>query len=206
MRPHRLGTALGTAALSLTLAGACSSEPEQKTALELDRTPSPEPTQTQTPTPSTEPAGEDAIPTSYPEVGLEFAALPEVTGAERSAVATYVAYERGLRQLSRTAELNALLTDNSAPSLTPTLESTVDYLRSNDVRYRGTAVLEVAVEAFGTKAAVLDLCTDASGLELVTAGTAGPVEGPPRAQGRVVLTAGGGGWVVTQYDTLEETC
>lgn len=196
------------AALTLSLASACSSdsdEPEARETLELDPTVSASASQEPSPTPA-EPAAEDAIPTSYPEVGLEFAALPAATGAEAAALATYVEYERGLRRLSRTGELNPLLTDNAAASLTPTLESTVDYLQGNDIRYRGTAVLTVAFEAFGEQAAVLDLCTDASGLELVTAGEPGPVEGAPRAAGRVVLTAGGGDWIVTQYDTLEDPC
>ncbi|WP_244931550.1 hypothetical protein [Nocardioides sp. W7] len=206
MRPLRLGTTLGVVALTLAL-GSCSSDTEEPKTLELDATPSASPTPSAEPgeTPSGEPA-DDAIPTSYPEIGLEFSALPQASGPEAAALATYVEYERGLRELSRTGELNPLLTDNAAPSLTPTLESTVAYLRDNDTRYDGEVRIDVDLEGAGPRAAALTLCTDASDLKLVKSGRPGPVEGLQRAVGRVVLTAADGTWVVTQYDTLEESC
>lgn len=193
---------------------ACSAEPDRERSLDLsDRASSstspsePDDGGDDAPAEPSGPSGTGgALPTSYPEVGLEFASLPPASGTRRDALATYVDYERGLRQLSRSAEPNRLITDNADQGLVTTMRSTLDYLRGDDVRYRGTAVISVDFDGASGRAAVLDLCTDGSDLELVTDGTPGPVTGPERVAGRVVLTNTGGTWVVTQYDTLEESC
>ena len=146
------------------------------------------------------------IPTSYPGVGLEFTDLPDLTGTEREALRTYVDYERGMRRLSRTGQPNALITDHAAPAMRTTVDSTVEYLRSTDTRYRGTAGIAVAVDGAGGRAAVFDLCIDGTDLELIRGGSAQPIEGPERVPARVVVSREGGTWRVSQYETLETSC
>ncbi len=144
----------------------------------------------------------------YPDVGLTYAALPEVEGAQGDALATYVAYEHGLRQLSRTARISPELADAAGQSLMPTLRNTVKYLRSNHLRYAGTTTIDVTVDGGSSQTMVLDLCTDATDLRLVSQGKERPVKGLQRAKGRVTLNTIGGTseWAVTDYTTLEEPC
>jgi hypothetical protein len=207
MRPPRLGTALGAGVLALALT-ACSSGSEEPETLDLDPTPPTSPTAPETTEPASEaPPIDSGIPTSYPEVGLEFEPFPEVDGPAAEALATYVEFERGMRQLGRTATMNKLLRASSSPAMQPTLDNTVAYLRENDAHYEGTARVTVELGGGGESATVLDLCADAADLQLVTAGTPGPVNGPQRVAMRAVLTnAAGAGWTVDQYESTEETC
>lgn len=181
---------------------ACADDPEPSTLNLDDTTTSASPSSP----PSEATSGPTEIPTSYPEAGLEFDSLPDVTGTERAALEAYIDYERGLRLMSRTAEANALITESAGPALTPVIESTLKHLRSNNLRYQGTVVVSVTLDGAGGEAAVLDLCTDGTDLELVRDGTPEPIKGLKVAAGRVVVTNNGGTWTVTQYDTLEETC
>lgn len=148
----------------------------------------------------------DAIPTSYPDVGLEFTSLPKVKGAKRAALETYVAFERGQRKLSRTASMNPLITKNAAPSAQQPLQNAIDWMHSNDTRYDGTARIDVSFEGAGAATATLNLCIDATDLALVTDGQKRPVEGRQRSASRVSLSNGGGTWLLTAYESLDESC
>lgn len=152
-----------------------------------------------------DPAADDGeLATSYPEVGLELD-LPETEDEnQQGALAAYVDYERGMRQLSRTAEPNTLVTDNATDAMLATMQTTVNYLTSNDIRYRGTADIQADWGGSSAEAATLDLCIDGSDLELVRNGTPEPITGPSRLAARVVLTSAGGTWRVAQYDTEEQ--
>lgn len=148
----------------------------------------------------------DALATDYPDVGLEFTSLPEVKGAKRAALETYVDFEQGQRKLSRTAELNSMITDNAAPSVEDSMQATIDWLNQNKTRYDGTARIDVSFEGMSAGTAVLDLCIDAKGLSLVTDGQKRPVEGRERGRSQVSVTNAGGAWQVTNYSDLDESC
>lgn len=194
--PAALGAALLVSACSQT-----ADEPSDAPELGDDSSSSVEPAD---PDPSPADAG---IPLDHPEVGLAFGSLPEANGSRRAALETYVAYERGLRELSRTGRLDPGMADLATEPVLRTLRATVAYLRNNDTRYRGTASIDVSVDGGNDQVVVLDLCTDASDLRLVSNGVKRPVEGLKRAQGRVTLNAvGGSTWTVTDYTTLEEPC
>lgn len=204
---------LATLSLSAVTLSACSQEAEPESQPESQgptiggessaEAPSEEPSESAAPD-----EGEGSLALDYPDVGLTYSALPEVEGAQADALAVYVAYEHGLRELSRTAKITPELADAAGESLRPTLANTVDYLKSNDIRYAGTTTIDVSVDGGNNQTLVLDLCTDATGLRLVTKGKEKPVKGLQRAKGRVTLNSAGGTstWVVTDYTTLEEPC
>jgi hypothetical protein len=153
-------------------------------------------------------AGENGeLAADYADVELSFGTLPEVEGSQRDALAAYITYEHGLRELSRTAKIGPELREVAGQPLMPTLRNTVSYLRQNDLRYAGPTAIDVSVNGGNERAVVLDLCTDASRLRLVQDGEKRPVEGLQRAKGRVTLNSGGtNAWKVTDYTTLEEPC
>jgi len=208
MRPSPLGKAAAATALVVALA-ACSSDSDSgpEAAPSLDATASVDPAEPEPSEPVSSAPADDAIPTSYPEVGLEFTALPEVEGPALDALATYVEFERGMRQLGRTANTNRLLAETASPAFQPTIDSTLDYLRDGDIRYRGSVTVDVALDGAGASTAVLELCADGTDLQLVTAGRPGPITGPARVPMRVILSNGQGtGWAVDQYESQEGTC
>jgi hypothetical protein len=158
-------------------------------------------------TPSADSGDSGEVATDYPDVELSFGSLPEVEGSKRDALAAYVAYEHGLRKLSRTAKINPELRKVAGEPLMPTLRNTVSYLRKNDLRYAGSTAIDVSVNGGNDRVVVLDLCTDATQLRLVKNGKEKPVKGLQRAKGRVTLNSGGtNAWKVTDYTTLEEPC
>lgn len=201
---------LGLVALAMLFTG-CSESPQRTDTVDLSRGDDSSPATEQAEGSDEPGAGEsastdapDAIPSSYPEVGLEFSDLPQPRGTKREALEAYVAYERGLRKLSRTAKPNAMITDHATQPLITTMESTVDYLRSNSIRYQGTADIAVSFVGNSARATVLEVCIDGTDLELVQNGSTKPINGPGRLPGRVVVTSNGQAWLVTQYDTEEE--
>ncbi|MGA9746832.1 MAG: hypothetical protein WBQ50_05195 [Nocardioides sp.] len=198
------------AAMLLTVSG-CSEEAEpagESPTIGEDPSASEEPEAAPSESPGSAAPDGEQLALDYPDVGLTYAALPEVEGAQADALATYVAYEHGLRRLSRTARISPELADAAGQSLMPTLRNTVKYLKSNDLRYAGTTTIDVTVDGGSSQTMVLDLCTDATDLRLVSKGNERPVKGLQRAKGRVTLNTVGGtsDWAVTDYTTLEEPC
>lgn len=204
-RNARASVATLCAVLCLATAGCSDDSDSDDDRLDLSDSPSASSSETARDD-SSDGSGAAEIPTTYRSVGLEFTKLPEATGAKREALETYVAYERGQRQLSRTAKLNPLITDNAAPSVVDVMTSTVAHLTSTDTRYSGIARISVDFDGFSARQAVLSLCTDATDLSLVTKGQKRPVEGRERVRGRATLSSTGGAWTLTDYTTLDESC
>lgn len=203
MRRHHAAAAAALAlCLSACAQGGADETPAEAPSLGDDSSPS------ATESPAASPSTDDAaLATDYPDVELTFGALPEVKGPQEDALAAYVAYEHGLRRLSRTARISTDLREVTGEPLMPTLRNTVSYLRENDLRYAGATSIDVSVNGGNDRVVVLDLCTDASRLRLVQDGKKKPVEGLPRAKGRVTLNSGGTNvWRVTDYTTMEEPC
>lgn len=204
------GAAVVALVCASALAAGCSDEgsdppldlgASSAAATDEPTTATPDPTATA----STEP-GEGSIRRDYPDVGLVFTTLPEASGQRRAALQTYVDFERGQRQLSRTGRLNRQVTDNVNDDVLASMQAAVDFLEREDARYAGTAQIEVGIEGFRPPVAQLRLCIDSTELQLVRAGVPGPVEGPVRVPVRVSLTSTGGTWTVTGYDPVEELC
>lgn len=157
--------------------------------------------------PTSEPApGPGAIPTSFPEVGLEITDLPKLDDAYHDALVAFVDFERGRRATLNEAKLNPLLSDNAAGRVVEKFQGTVDYLQANNSHYRGDVTTEV-VEA-ETKPGVLwlETCTDGTGLRIVENGQPTPVSGEPRLSARIVVTDVDGTWLVTDDTSLEGSC
>ena len=123
-------TAVTLAALALGLT-ACGDDDADASS---DNSPDLDPTSEATsgrrdPTATQPPNGPKPIPTSYPDVGLEYDGLPDVEGRYRDALEVFVAFDRGRLQLLREAKMNPLVTDNAAEPVVATFQSTAAYLQ-----------------------------------------------------------------------------
>jgi len=196
---------LAALALGLTACGDDDGDPSSDNSPDID--PTSESTSASTdPSTSTEPNGPKPIPTSYPDVGLEYDALPDVEGKYRDALAVFVAFDRGRLQLLREAKLNPLLSDHAAEPVVATFQSTAAYLQQHNAYYRGTSTASFDdVEEEGDLLG-LDLCLDGSALRYVEGGSASAPDGPARVPFRVIVTQRDGTWTVTEASTQEGTC
>lgn len=150
----------------------------------------------------------EAIPSSYPEVGLEYVDLPELDAPYRAALETFVAFDRGRLELMRKVRMNALLSDNAAPAVVAGWDDTLRYLRERDAHYRGETVATFVDVSHEKGFLGLELCVDGSGLRWVEDGRAGAVPGS-REGGvplRAIVTRTDGGWKVTEAQSQEGTC
>jgi hypothetical protein len=197
-------TAVTLAALTLGLA-ACGDDDGDTSGGAPDLDPKSEATSASD-SPTSEPADPEAIPTSYPEVGLEYDGLPELEGKYRDALATFVAFDRGRLQLLREAKMNALVTKNAAEQVVATFQSTASYLQQHNAHYRGTSVASFADVSEGGDLLGLDLCLDGTELRYVEGGSASAPEGPARVPFRAIVTLHDGTWTVTEASSQEGTC
>jgi hypothetical protein len=199
-------TAVTLAALTLGLAACGDDGDEASSENSPDLDPASEGTSgSADPTTTTDPEPE-SIPTSYPDVGLEYDALPEVEGRYRDALEVFVAFDRGRLQLLREAKMNPLVTDHAAEPVVATFQSTAAYLKEHNAYYRGTSIASFDdVEEEGDLLG-LDLCLDGTELRYVEGGSATAPEGPARVPFRVIVTQRDGTWTVTEASTQEGTC
>ncbi len=209
MTPARAAaTAATLVALALTLTG-CGDDSEPSGGDSPDLGASSEPTETTasaSASSSAPPDGPDAIPASYPEVGLEYDGLPDLDGRYRDALEAFIAFDRGRLQLLREAKMNPLLSDNAADPVVSGWQDTATYLQDNDAFYRGTSIATFDnVETEGDLLG-LELCLDGTGLRYVEGGSASAPEGPARVPFRVIVTQAGGSWQVTEASTQEGSC
>lgn len=194
---------LAALALGLTACGDDGGDDTGSGAPDLD--PTSEATSA-TDAPTSEGADPEAIPSSYPAVGLEYDGLPELEGKYRDALATFVAFDRGRLQLLREAKMNALITGNAAQQVVATFQSTASYLQQNNAHYRGTTVASFDNVEEGNDLLGLDLCLDGTELRYVEGGSASAPEGPARVPFRVILTLHDGTWTVTEAGSQEGSC
>ncbi|WP_322938050.1 hypothetical protein [Nocardioides bizhenqiangii] len=206
MTPSRAAASAATLAVlaaGLLACGGDDGDPSSATSPDLE--PSSEATGSTEPTTSA-PKGPKPIPTSYPDVGLEYDGLPDLKGSYRVALEVFVAFDRGRLQLAREAKMNPLVSENAAEQVVATFQSTATYLQDHDAYYRGTSVATFDdVETNGGLLG-LDLCLDGTELRFVEGGSASAPDGPARVPFRVIVTQIDGSWTVTEAATQEGTC
>ena len=210
MTPSRAAaTAATLAALVLALVACGDDDGDPSSSQSPDLDPSSEPTESTGPsgsTATTAPEGPEAIPASYPAVGLEYDGLPDLEGKYRDALEVFVAFDRGRLQLLREAQINPLLSDNAAEQVVSTFQSTATYLQEHDAYYRGTSVASFDNVKTDGNLLGLDLCLDGTKLRYVQGGSASAPEGPARVPFRVIVTQNDGSWTVTEAATQEGSC
>jgi hypothetical protein len=198
-------TAVALATLALGLA-ACGDDDDASSDGPPDLGPTSEATSSSDPTELTAPPGPKSIPTSYPDVGLEYDGLPDLDGKYRDALEVFVDFDRGRLELLRDAKMNSLLSKNAAEPVVATYQSTATYLQDHNAHYRGTSVASFNSVKTDGDLLGLDLCLDGTDLRYVEAGAASAPDGPSRVPYRVIVTQTGGSWTVTEAATQEGSC
>ena len=150
--------------------------------------------------------GADALRTSYPGQQLEFTSLPKAKGPVRAALSTYLTFESLVRQSFRSATLPPKLKDYTNQPVLATFRSSANTMQRRSIHFEGPTSIAVASARGNKDIVALGLCLDTSRTRQVVKGRAKPLDGPPRAQVRAVLTDRGGRWVVTEYSGNGETC
>jgi len=147
-----------------------------------------------------------ALPTSFPGQQLEFTSLPKAKGPVRAALSTYLTFESLVRQSFRSATLPPKLKDYTNQPVLATFRSSANTMQRRSIHFEGPTSIAVASARGNKDIVALGLCLDTSRTRQVVKGRAKPLDGPPRAQVRAVLTDRGGRWVVTEYSGNGETC
>jgi hypothetical protein len=157
-----------------------------------------------TPEPS---ASKEALPTAVPEVGLELSYAGSAESRERQAMAAYATFEEAVRRTLRTAELDPRLPDIAAKPVVDGFRSSVEHLRSNDIRFEGTARADVAVEATRGQFVSLSVCLDGTDVRQMQAGEPVPLDGRERGLVRALMfLSPDRSWVVNEYRELDRPC
>lgn len=204
MTPSRAAaTAATLAALTLGLVACGDDDGDPSSENSPDLEPTSEATESTT---TSAPDDPEAIPTSYPDVGLEYDGLPDLDGKYRDALEVFIAFDRGRLQLLREAQMNAMVSDNAAEQVVSTWQSTAAYLQDNGAHYRGMSVATFDDVKTDGDLLGLDLCLDGTELRYVQGGSASAPDGPSRVPFRVIVTQHDGSWKVTEAATQEGSC
>lgn len=163
-----------------------------------ETTTAPEPTESTT--------GPEAIPTSYPEIGLEYVDFPEPTKKTRPALEVFVAFDTGRVELLHNAEMNDRVRDNAAEPVVAQYQGTADFLQEHNAHYRGETVSTITDVVTKGDFVALDLCVDGSALRFVENGEPRPPDGATRLPSRAIITRTDTGWTVTESASLEGSC
>jgi hypothetical protein len=190
-------------AVGLLVTGCGSDEPSSEETPQIGGE---EPSATAEPSP--EPgASESALPTAVPDVGLELSYADSAQGRERQAMAAYATFEEAVRRTLRTAELDPRLPDIAAEPVVDGFRSSVRHLRSNDIRFEGTARAAVDVEATRGQFVSLSVCLDGTDVRQVKAGKPVPLDGRERGLVRALMfLSPDRSWVVNEYRELDLPC
>lgn len=144
--------------------------------------------------------------TSYPEVGLRFTELPDVSGRRAKAVATFTRFMRLVRQSTREVKLAPALKQVALTSEVKTYRQTVHYLRNHNQHYVGSATLTMRFGKGPGRGVTLTGCFDGTGMHLEGKGGTEDLEGPPRQTYNAHLLPIGKQWEVAGFDVTGETC
>jgi hypothetical protein len=140
-------------------------------------------------------------------VGLELSYAESAKGRERQAMAAYATFEEAVRRTLRTAELDPRLPDIAARPVVDGFRSSVRHLRSNDIRFQGTARADVDVEATRGQFVSLSVCLDGTDVRQVQAGKPVPLDGRERGLVRALMfLSPDRSWVVNEYRELDLPC
>ena len=157
--------------------------------------------------PTTSPVSDPGVlPTSFPGQQLKFTSLPKAKGPVRSALSTYLTFESLVRQSFRSATLPPRLKDYANQPVLSTFRSSANAMQRRTIHFEGPTSIAVTSARGNKDIVALGLCLDTSRTRQVVKGRAKPLDGPPRAQVRAVLTDQGGRWIVTEYSGNGESC
>ena len=152
-------------------------------------------------------AADDPLPTEVPGAGLELSYADPDEDREREAMAAYARFEEAVRRTLRTARLDPRLPDVAAQPVVEGFRSSVAYLRSNDIRFEGTARAAVEVEDSRDQFVSLSVCLDGTDVRQMKAGRAVPLEGRERGLVRALMfLSADRSWVVNEYRELDRPC
>lgn len=147
------------------------------------------------------------LPTAVPEVGLELSYPETAAERERGAMAAYATFEQAVRGTLRTARLDPRLPDVAAGPVVDGFRDTVRYLRSNDLRFEGTARADVGVEDTRNQFVVLSVCLDGTDVRQVQGGEPRRLDGRERGLVRALMfQSPERSWVVNEYRELDRPC
>lgn len=198
-----LAPAVPLLAASLLLAGCGADDPAPDAEPQIGAE---EPTAADEPSPQPG-AAKSALPTAVPEVGLELSYAETAQDREREAMAAYATFEEAVRHTLRTARLDPRLPDIAARPVVEGFRSSVRYLRSNDIRFEGTARAAVEVEDTRDQFVSLSVCLDGTDVRQLKAGEPVPLEGRERGLVRaLLLLTPDRSWVVNEYRELDRPC
>lgn len=148
-----------------------------------------------------------ALPTAVPEVGLELTYPETAAERERAAMAAYATFEQAVRGTLRTARLDPRLPEVAAGPVVDGFRDSVRYLRSNDLRFEGTARADVDVEDARKQFVVLSVCLDGTDVRQVQAGEPRRLDGRERGLVRALMfQSPERSWVVNEYRELDRPC
>lgn len=147
-----------------------------------------------------------ALPTSFPEQQLHVTDLPRAKGPVRTALATYLEFESLVRDSLRTHHVSPRLRTLTGTSLFHTIVASAANMRRKSIVETGPTAVAVTGARGTAHVVALNLCIDVTRTRQVVDGSAKPLDGPPRAAARSVLTDDGGGWRVTEYTFDGDAC
>lgn len=195
------GKHLTAAACALTLAGgaaACGSDGSDEPSVS-DRVKSDSSASVTTAEPT-------AIPSSFPDIGLEFTTLPTLKGAQTDALRTYVTFMRGHSTMMRSGKVTKLLTETAAGHALQSEKDTAAYLRKHHGQYHGSLSVTVALQGSNKQVVSLNACLDGSKLTMTENGQPTKLDGEKRVAQAVSLQPVAGTWRVISNDGTGKPC
>ena len=145
------------------------------------------------------PAGSDI---AYPDEGVDVVGEPELKGVYAEALQVYVDFERGRRLAAREGTDNELLSFNATGNVSRPIKAAAEQLGGG---YDGTVTLEFTAAQPRDTVLRLDVCVDATALE-VPDGAPAVLGGATRAPHRVEVSNLTGPWRVTAVQALDGDC
>lgn len=146
----------------------------------------------------------DETDVDHPAEGVDLVDPPTLEGVYRRALQTYVDFERGRRLAARTGKPGRLLSFNATADVVDPYRKALRSAAAGS-SYDGLVVVEFVDAQTRGGRLVLDLCIDATGLEVPDGGPALLGEAT-RAPQQVDVTNIEGLWRVTRADPVDGSC
>lgn len=153
------------------------------------------------------PDGPAAIPTSFPDIGLEITGLPKnPKGTKRELLTTWATFEHGHQAMTRSLRWNKMLSATTAAQARELMRSQANGLKGSNTHYTGERTVELIDLDLRGRFAVLDACDDTSRSRLVKNGVKEKEAPGDKQLVRMDLTFTGGAWRITSIEPGEDRC
>lgn len=139
------------------------------------------------------------------EAGVTVTDLPQLEGAYATALQTYVDFEEGRRRVARTGEMNTQLSFSAVGAIGRRYRQAAQELAGAGETYGGEVVVEVLDVRTRDTVMTIDLCVDATGLE-VPDGAPELLGRAGRVPERVTVANLEGPWRVTRAEPVAGSC